>query len=139
MPYRTLILAAIAVIGSTIAHTAELSVVNASDIPLQHLYVSPCETRQWGADQLAEALAPSRLATVSGIAPGCYDIEVVVAPWNSCVIAGASLRGRSIWKVTRWTVFGSQSGDCSHVAGYVPVMRRSWIGPSAVTSATGRD
>jgi hypothetical protein len=69
---------------------------------------------------------PSRFFTVSSITPGCYDVEFVVAPWNVCVIAGATLRRREVWKVTQWTVFGSQSGDRSHVAGYVAAGRRSW-------------
>ncbi len=38
------------------------------------------------------AAAVASLYTVSSIAPGCYDIQFVVAPWNNCVIAGASLR-----------------------------------------------
>jgi hypothetical protein len=137
--YRTLILTAITATSLAPALAAELSVVNASDVPLQHLYISSCDAKQWSADQFAEALPPSRLATVTDIVPGCYDIKVVVVPWNSCVIAGATLRGSSVWKVTRWTVFGSQSGDCSHIAGYAPVRRRAWVGPSAATSVMGRD
>jgi hypothetical protein len=133
MRYRKLIVAAIAATLSSAASAAEFTIVNASNIPLQHLYVSPCGARQWGPDQFTEALPPSRFFTVSGIMPGCYDIQFVVAPWNSCVIAGASLRRSEVWKVTRWTVFGSQSGDCSHVASYVPASQRPsrWQPPSA--------
>src|SRR5262245_30347188 len=112
---------------SSTANAAEFTIVNASHIPLQHLYVSPCGAWHWGPDQFAGALPPSRSFTVSNIQAGCYDLQFVVAPWNSCVIAGATLRGNEVWKVTRWTVFGSQSGDCSHVAGYVPAYRRPWI------------
>jgi hypothetical protein len=122
-----LILAAAATAMSCAAQAAELTLVNASDTPLQHFFVSPCGARQWGPDQLTEALPPSRLFTVSNIASGCYDVEIVVAPWNVCVIAGAALHRRQVWKITRWTVFGSQSGDCSHVAGYVPAGRRPWV------------
>lgn len=126
MRYRQLIVTVIAALLSSAASAAEFTIVNASNVPLQHLYVSPCGARQWGPDQFAEALPPSRLFTVSGITPGCYDIQFVVAPWNSCIIAGASLRRSEVWKVTRWTVFGSQSGDCSHVASYVPAGQRPW-------------
>jgi hypothetical protein len=122
-----LILGAAAAAASFAAHAAELTIVNASETPFQHLFVSPCGAGQWGPDQLADALPPSRLVTVSNIAAGCYDVEIVVAPWNVCVIAGAALNRRQIWKLTRWDVFGSQSGDCSHVAGYVPTMRRPWV------------
>src|SRR5215475_9036255 len=88
--YRQLIVTAAAILSSA-ASAADFTIVNASNIPLQHLYISPCGARHWGPDQLAEALPPSRLFTVSGITPGCYDIQFVVAPWNTCVIAGASL------------------------------------------------
>ncbi|ERF83123.1 MAG: hypothetical protein C207_03717 [Bradyrhizobium sp. DFCI-1] len=125
--YRQLVLTAMAAILSSRADAAEFTIVNASNTPLQHLYISPCGAGQWGPDQFTEALPPSRLHTVSRIVPGCYDIQFVVAPWNNCVIAGAALRRNEIWKVTQWMVFGSQGGDCSHVAGYVPSRRRAWV------------
>lgn len=139
--FATLALTALALAASLFAacspvDAAEFSIVNASPVFLQHLYVSPCDAGQWGPDQLAEPLPPSRLATVSGLAPGCYDIQFIVAPWNNCVIAGASLRGRTVWKVTQWTVFGSQSGDCSHIAGFVPTRPRHWAWPSNSAAAT---
>jgi hypothetical protein len=115
---------ALAVALSSPATAAEFTIVNASSVPLRHLYVSPCGAGQWGPDQFAEALLPSRYFTVSAIASGCYDVEFVTDPWNVCVLAGATLRRREIWKVTQWTVFGSQNGDCSHVAGYVAAGRR---------------
>jgi len=131
----TLALAASSFAACSPVDAAEFSIVNASPVFLQHLYVSPCDARQWGPDQLAEPLPPSRLATVSGLAPGCYDIQFIVAPWNNCVIAGASLRRRTVWKVTQWTVFGSQSGDCSHIAGFVPTRPRPWAWPSHSVAA----
>ena len=132
--YRALAIAAVT--ASVPAFSADFSIVNASPIPLRHLYLSPCGARQWGPDQFAEALPPSRRATISGIVPGCYDIQFVVDPWNNCVIAGAELQRSTIWKVTRWTVFGSQSGDCSHVAAYVPTRPQRWVWPDAASSQT---
>lgn len=124
---RRLIFGATLAVVSCGANAAELTIVNASETPLQHLFVSPCGARQWGPDQLTDTLPPSRLVTVSNIAAGCYDVEIMVAPWNVCVIAGAALNRRQVWKITQWNVFGSQSGDCSHVAGYVPTTRRPWV------------
>ena len=124
---RRLILGATLAVVSCAANAAELTIVNASETPLQHLFVSPCGARQWGPDQLTDTLPPSRLVTVSNIAAGCYDVEIMVVPWNVCVIAGAALNRRQVWKITQWNVFGSRSGDCSHVAGYVPTTRRPWV------------
>jgi hypothetical protein len=137
--YRALAISAVMTSTSMSAFSADFSIVNASHVPLQHLYLSPCGARQWGPDQFAEALPPSRLATVSGIVPGCYDIQFIVDPWNNCVIAGANLQRRTIWRVTRWTVFGSQSGDCSHVAAYVPTKPQRWVWPNAVSSQIRSD
>jgi hypothetical protein len=137
--YRTLVVAMIGTSISMPAYPAELSIANASSVPLRHLYISPCGAKQWGTDQLSESLPPSRLATISGIVPGCYDIQFIVDPWNNCVIAGANLQRSTIWKVTRWTVFGSQSGDCSHVAGYVPATRRPWAWSSDASTPMRRD
>lgn len=132
---RQLIVIAMAAMLCPAANAAEFTIVNASNTPLQHLYISPCGAGQWGPDQFTGALPPSRYFTVSSIAPGCYDIQFVVAPWNNCVIAGAAVRRSEVWKVTQWTVFGSQSGDCSHVAGYVPEHRH----PYAWQPASGSD
>jgi hypothetical protein len=129
----------IAISLTTAAISADFSIVNASTVPLRHLYVSPCHANHWGPDQLEEAVPPSRLATVSNIAPGCYDVQFVVDPWNKCVIAGATLGERTMWKITRWTVFESQSGDCSHVAGYVPTRPRPWAWPSSEAAVTRKD
>jgi hypothetical protein len=124
--YRKAVMVAMLATVSSVASAAEFTIVNASEVPLQHLYISPCGAADWGPDQFAGSLPPSRLFTVSSITPGCYDVEFVVGPWNACVIAGAALRRSEVWKVTHWTVFGSQGGDCSHVAGYVAAGRRPW-------------
>ncbi|WP_315833179.1 hypothetical protein [Bradyrhizobium prioriisuperbiae] len=124
--YQKLVLAAIVATVSFTANAADFTIVNASQVSLQRLHISPCGARQWGPDQLIEPLPPSRHFTISDITPGCYDVEFVVAPWNVCVLAGADLRRHKVWKVTQWTVFGSQSGDCSHVADYASVGRRPW-------------
>jgi hypothetical protein len=126
VPYRKLVVTAVMAIAASAASAAEFTIVNASQVPLQHLYISPCGTSDWGPDQFTASLPPSRFFTVSSITPGCYDLEFVVAPWNVCVIAGVPLRRRHAWKVTPSTVFGSQSGDCSRVADYVAAGRRSW-------------
>ncbi|MBR0871363.1 hypothetical protein JQ633_13425 [Bradyrhizobium tropiciagri] len=137
--YRQLILTALAAVSCSAARAADFTIVNGSNVPLQQLYVSPCGAGQWGPNQLAGALPPSRGFTVSNIVPGCYDIQFVVAPWNNCVIAGASLRRHAVWKVTQWTVFGSQSGDCSHVANYVSAARQPWIWQPASSSGMRRE
>jgi hypothetical protein len=124
---RGFAITAIAASLLTAATAAEFTIVNASRVSLRHLYISPCGARQWGTDQFAQPLPPSRHFTVSEIAPGCYDVEFVTDPWNVCVLAGATLHRREVWKVTEWTVFGSQNGDCSHVAAYVSAGRRAFI------------
>jgi hypothetical protein len=78
--YRSLVMAAMVMSVSSAASAAEFTIVNASEVPLQHLYVSPCGAGHGGPDQLAGSLPPSRFFTVSRTTPGCYDVEFVVAP-----------------------------------------------------------
>ena len=58
---------------------------------------------------------------------GIYSrIRNPIYVFGSCVIAGVELRTHRVWTVTQWTVFQSQSGDCSHVESYASAGRRPW-------------
>ena len=114
----------------TPASGAEMVLVNASAIPLQHFYVTPCGTPGWGHDQLAGIpVMPSRHFTVSNIPAGCYDLKVVVPPWNQCVAAGEMLRGTKAWIITWSTVFLSAGSDCSFASHNVSSGRHAWQPP----------
>jgi hypothetical protein len=107
---------------------AEVVLVNLTGETIEQLYISPCGAHWWGHNQLAGApLWSSRRINISNVAPGCYDLMVVIPPWNECIISGASLRRGVVWTVTRSTVVQSVFGDCNMTSGVALSGRRPWV------------
>jgi hypothetical protein len=109
------------------ANAAEFVLVNSSGVTIDQLYISPCGGRHWGPNQLAGApVWSTRAFTVSNIEPGCYDIMVVLPPWNECIMAGAALRRGLAWTISKSTVTQATFGDCSMTPNIVMGGRRPW-------------
>ena len=107
---------------------AEVVLVNLTGETIEQLYISPCGAHWWGPNQLSGApLWSSRRFNISNIAPGCYDLMVVIPPWNECIISGAALRRGMVWTITRSTVVQSTFGDCNMTAGVALSGRRPWV------------
>ena len=118
---RYVFLVALLATGTTkSALPAELVLVNTSGVTLSQLYIAPCGNRTWGRNQLAGvSVWSSKSYTISDIAPGCYDLKVVIPPWNDCMVTGVAMRSAMLWTITWSTVEQSNFGDCSttpHIA-----------------------
>jgi hypothetical protein len=128
---RACSLAAAAILASVAPRTAisaEFVLVNTSGVTIDQLYISPCGGRHWGPNQLAGApVWSTRAFTVSNIDPGCYDIMVVLPPWNECIMAGAALRRGLAWTISKSTLTQAIFGDCSQSPNIVMGGRRPWI------------
>jgi hypothetical protein len=114
------------------AGAAEFVLVNVSGVMIEQLYLSPCGKQHWGPNQLSGApVRSSRAYAVSDIEPGCYDIMVVLPPWNECIMAGAWLaRGRSLaWTISKSTVTQAIFGDCGQLPNVVVGGRRPYVPP----------
>src|ERR1700759_5414754 len=99
------------------AHAANFVLVNTTGMTLDRLYISPCAGPHWGANQLAGSPGlSSRAFTISNLRPGCYDVMVVMPPWNECVVTGVAVLRSVVWRVTWSTAFQSEFGDCSQTA-----------------------
>jgi hypothetical protein len=109
------------------APAAEFVLVNTSGITIDRLYISPCTGAHWGPNQLAGPLMSTRAFAVSNIAPGCYDVMVVLPPWNECILAGAALRSGLSWTISKSTVTQAVFGDCSQSPNIVLGGRRPWL------------
>jgi hypothetical protein len=110
------------------AASAEFVLVNTSGVTIDQLYISPCGGRHWGPNQLAGApVMSTRAFTVANIEPGCYDIMVVLPPWNECIMAGAALRRGLAWTISKSTVTQAEFGDCSQLPNVVMGGRRPWL------------
>jgi hypothetical protein len=109
------------------AISAEFVLVNTSGVTIDRLYISPCGGRNWGPNQLAGMpVWSSRAYTVSNIEPGCYDVMVVLPPWNECIMAGAALRRGLAWTISKSTVTQAALGDCNMMPNVVMGGRRPW-------------
>ena len=107
------------------AVSAEFVLVNTSAATIDQLYISPCGGKHWGQNQLAGfPVWSSRSFTISNIPSGCYDIMVVLPPWNECIISGAALRQQMTWKITWSTITLAALGECSQVAHITSAGRR---------------
>jgi hypothetical protein len=107
------------------AGAAEFVLVNTSGVTIEQLYISPCGHRVWGRNQLAgQPLWSTRAFSVSDINPGCYDVMVVLPPWNECILAGASLQRGLSWTISKSTVTQAIFGDCSQSPNIVMSGRR---------------
>jgi len=129
MPVHSLTLAAtLACVTPQAAVAAEFVLVNTSGVTIDQLYISPCGGRHWGPNQLAGApVWSTRAFTVSNIEPGCYDIMVVLPPWNECIMAGAALRRGLAWTISKSTVTQAIFGDCGQLPNVVMGGRRPWL------------
>jgi len=127
-PRKDFLLAAIlAVAVPQAARPAEFVLVNTSGVTIEELYISPCAGRHWGPNQLAGApLWSTRAFSVSDIAPGCYDIMVILPYWRECIMAGASLRSGLSWTISKSTLTQAIVGDCSQSPNIVLGGRRPW-------------
>jgi hypothetical protein len=126
---HSLVLAAmLASVPLRAATSAEFVLVNTSGVTIDQLYISPCGGRHWGPNQLAGApVWSTRAFTVSNIDPGCYDIMVVLPPWNECIMAGAALRRGLAWTISKSTVTQAAFGDCSMTPNIALSGRRPWL------------
>ena len=107
------------------AGSADLMLLNVSGATLDQFYISPCGTRDWGPNQLAGVrLWSSKSFIVSDIVPGCYDLKLIIPPWNECMVSGVALRRDMLWNITWSTVELSNYGDCSTAPHIAPIGRR---------------
>ena len=122
--------AACALFVSQPATASEFVLVNLSGWTIDQLYISPCAGVHRGPNQLAGARVwSSRSFSISHIEPGCYDVMVVLPPWNDCIMSGVALRPGAgwAWTITRSTVTLASFGDCSMTAGIASNGRRPWL------------
>ena len=127
-PGRLLLAASLAASMPHAAVSAEFVLVNKSGVTLKELYISRCGAPHWGANQLVgAALWSSRSFTISKIEPGCYDVMVVLPPWNGCIAAGVALRRTTAWTISWSTRVQASVDDCSSIANIASSGRRPWI------------
>lgn len=81
---------------------ATVRIVNQSQWELHHIYLSAIDDDGWGPDRLGkDVLAKGEALTIAGIACGLYDVKVVDADGDECIVEEVDLCGnRSHWTIT---------------------------------------
>jgi esterase/lipase superfamily enzyme len=79
------------------AQTLTLKIQNASGVGIFSIYMSRPDHAAWEEDALGDGkLAPGNAITVTGIAPGSYDLKLVYENGNSCVIHNYRISNRTV-------------------------------------------
>ena len=95
---------AAALLVPTFALAAGNTVVikNKSDWSIQHFFLSPVETEEWGPDQLGdEVINTGDTFTLNGVPCDSYDVRLVDEDGDECVIAEVDVcSGQEGWIIT---------------------------------------
>ncbi|MGD8966970.1 MAG: hypothetical protein PVI07_05640, partial [Anaerolineae bacterium] len=101
--------------ASTAAPTTTLTVINNSDVDIEHVYLAPSYSDQWGDDLLGgRVIADGESITLTDIPFGTYDLkaestdDVVIDAWHEQTFDGP--RTWRLWPATGGSSRGSISG-----------------------------
>lgn len=96
---RTILAVALTAIALT-ANAGDVTISNASDWNLQHLYVSSVDQEKWGADQLGEeVIGTGESFTLKGVPCATYDVKLVDEDGDECEVADVDICGDGGWTI----------------------------------------
>jgi hypothetical protein len=90
---------------------AKVTIINLSDWQLDHFYMSPADTTDWGADQLGDdVIGKGEKFTLTDIPCNSWDIKVVDEDGDECVIESVDLcKETAEWKITSKELLACQA------------------------------
>ncbi len=78
------------------AKPSKVVIKNKSDWEIHHLFLSPTDDDQWGADQLGEhVIEPGEAFELKGVPCDSYDVKLVDEDGDECEIADVDICGGS--------------------------------------------
>lgn len=112
---RFIIIAAVAV-TAVVASAAppwwkgSLTVENASDYAIHHLYLTPAHKVSWGKDWLGkDVLLPHEEVTITGLNCDEYDLKLVDDEGDTCIVEDVDLCQQD----AHWEVTNKELASCS--------------------------
>jgi hypothetical protein len=91
----------------------QMKFVNKSKWPIHHLYLAPTKEQSWGPDQLGSEetniLQPEASFTVMNIPPNKYDMKIVDADGDECVVPGIKIAASEVVEITDENLLGCQA------------------------------
>ncbi len=81
---------------------AVIQVVNDSDWPIYHLYLTPHDSDDWGDDQLGEVQIDPHGGrfTIRDVACDDYDVELADESGDTCEVDDLTVCGDETWTIT---------------------------------------
>ena len=83
------------------ANAGDVTISNASEWNLDHLYMSSVDQDEWGADQLGDAvIGTGESFTLTGVPCASYDVKLVDDDGDECEVADVDICGDGGWEIT---------------------------------------
>lgn len=98
--------------GARMATTTNMTVVNNSSRQIRHVYLSPTNQDNWGADQLGGSMIGSGGGsfTISDVACSQTAIKVIAEDENGCFL----YQNVSCGQNSTWTITNDATPDCGN-------------------------
>jgi hypothetical protein len=90
---------------------SKVTVINQSDWQIDHFFMSPADTTDWGPDQLGDdVISKGEKFTLTDIPCNKWDIKVVDEDGDECVIESVDLCSEAAeWKITSKELLACQA------------------------------
>jgi len=107
----TMVLAA-AALAPALAQAGKLSIFNASDTTIAHIFVSPIDVDRFGPDLLRGAKVPKGTDFAFPDLPnGLYDMKIIDETGAECLLKDVDYFQYSVWTIkTNCGAFGGMGG-----------------------------
>jgi hypothetical protein len=103
------VFASLPLLSSAGSQTTSITIVNASNWEIRHIYLSPTDHDDWGANQLGDSvIPPSGTFTLTDVACNQSDIKVITEDQNGCFLYQVVACGGNAVR----TVTNSETPDC---------------------------
>jgi len=90
---------------------ASITVVNNSNLEIRHVYLSPTDQDNWGADQLnGQTIATGQSATISSADCSGGQIKVISEDINGCFLYQVVSCSGNV----TWTITNNDAPDCGY-------------------------
>lgn len=109
--FLTMALAA-AAMSPVLAQAGKLSIANASETTIAHIYVSPIDVDRFGPDLLRGAKVPAGQSfSFADLPNGLYDMKIVDEKGAECLLKDVDYFQYSVWTIkTNCGAFGGTGG-----------------------------
>ncbi len=90
---------------------SNITIANSSSLEIRHVYLSPTDSENWGADQLNNSvISPGGSFTLANGSCAQTDIKVIAEDQNGCFFSGVV----SCAADSTWTISNSATPDCGN-------------------------